>query len=364
LIDVNLEEGVVDAILGLEQNWRPPLKDNEQVMLTLQVLQNLEIKASPKIVMSNWRFQQLMYRGYYDAYVQQRLEYEAEIERNALSVLGQWSSIGSQAAIEQAKEILVNSREAWSDKVVPEWKSALFSYGRSLYSSIGMQLSVPLFRAYSLGRGANLDSVDLPLNNVKYLLQQFDILNKQTEKERQEGINDILNWRDPGPGGFYDNLGDVTAQPHLLLGEGVTKDPSFYFTPAAGWQEPFDNNVPVLPLTWYYWEETTYGAKLELQYTELDPAAQYMVKIVYSGDSFGVDVLVRLVADDQFIVHGYIQKPWPIKPILLNITQQATSDGNLKLSFNQAPGGGGNGRGCQVSEVWLMNTLFTPTKKI
>jgi len=284
------------------------------------------------------------------------LEYETETEREALSVLRQWSIVGSQVAIEQAKEILVNGRKVWSNEVV-EWRSALFSYARSLYTSIGLQLSVPLFRAYSLGRGANLDSVDLPLNNMKYLLQQFDILSKQAEKERQEGIKDILNWRDPGPGGFYDNLGDVTAQPHLVLGE-VTKDPSYYFTPEAGWQEPFGDDTPVLPLTWYYWEETYYGAKLELVYNELDPTAQYMVKIVYSGDKFGSDILVRLVADDRYIVHGYIQKPNPIKPIIFNITQQATSDGNLKLSFNQSPGGGGNGRGCQVSEVWLMNTLF------
>jgi len=216
-------------------------------------------------------------------------------------------------------------------------------------------LSVPLFRAYALGRGANLDSIDVPLNNRRWLLQQFEYLKNQSESNRRQGITEILTWTDPGPGGFYDNLGDVTAQPHLLPCQGVKKDPSCYFTPAAGWQEPFDvSTVSVMPLTWYYWEETLYGEKLELQYDELDSTTQYSVKVVYSGDAFGPGVMVQLIADDKYTIHGYITKPYPVKPLWFNITQQATANGKLKLSWNQSLGGGGNGRGCQVAEVWLL----------
>eukprot|EP01121_Diplochlamys_sp_Union-15-3_P010353 TRINITY_DN2899_c0_g2_i1.p1 TRINITY_DN2899_c0_g2~~TRINITY_DN2899_c0_g2_i1.p1 ORF type:complete len:823 (-),score=120.49 TRINITY_DN2899_c0_g2_i1:23-2491(-) len=355
LVDVNLEEPFSNALLELEINWVPPLKGNSQIPLTLQNLQDIEQRASAKVI-NNWRFQQAMYRAYYDAYVQQKLLYETETEQQALSVLSQWNSIGTVEAITRALDVLSESDNIWS--IFPEWRTAIFSYARALYSSIGMQLSVPLFRASDLGRGANLDSIDVPLNNRRYLRQQFKILlNTSSEKERTDGILEILHWNDPGPGGFYDNLGDVTAQPHLLPGIGVNKDPSFYFTPAIGYQEPFYSNVakvPVLPLTWYYWAETFYGAPLELQYNDLDPSSTYIVRIVYSGDQFGPKVLVRLMADDTLLVHDYIEKPSPPKPLTFKIPNQSTSDGKLKLTWNQSPGIGGSGRGCQVAEVWLI----------
>ena len=44
----------------------------------------------------------------------------------------------------------------------------------------------------------------------------------------------------------------------------------------------------------------------------------------------------------------------PVKPIEFDIPKQATSTGELRLSWYREPGLGGNGRGCQVAEVWLM----------
>jgi hypothetical protein len=53
-------------------------------------------------------------------------------------------------------------------------------------------------------------------------------------------------------------------------------------------------------------------------------------------------------------VHPWFQKPVPVKPVEFDIPPQATAKGVLDLSWNREPGQGGNGRGNQVAEVWLI----------
>ena len=52
-----------------------------------------------------------------------------------------------------------------------------------------------------------------------------------------------------------------------------------------------------------------------------------------------------------------MQKPDPPEPVEFDIPAVATADGDLTLSWYREPGRGGNGRGCQVREVWLMRKV-------
>jgi hypothetical protein len=47
-------------------------------------------------------------------------------------------------------------------------------------------------------------------------------------------------------------------------------------------------------------------------------------------------------------------KPQPVRPVEFDIPRAATSGGELNLSWYGEAGLGGNGRGCQVAEVWLI----------
>ena len=74
------------GLFALEQNWRGPLLSNSSVETTLQQFRALERRVSPH-VLANWRFQQALYRAYYDAYVRSRLIYETDLEERALDRL-------------------------------------------------------------------------------------------------------------------------------------------------------------------------------------------------------------------------------------------------------------------------------------
>jgi hypothetical protein len=89
-----------------------------------------------------------------------------------------------------------------------------------------------------------------------------------------------------------------------------------------------------------------------MHYTGLDPNAHYKLRLVYAGDS--PRRKIRLVAHGDIEVHPYLTRPFPFKPIEFELDPRATAGGELKLDWYGEPGLGGNGRGCQVSEAWLI----------
>ena len=105
----------------------------------------------------------------------------------------------------------------------------------ALFQSIRMQLAVKPYGAIAVGRGATLDTVDMPLNDRVWLTERFkEIRGLAKEDERLAAIDAILRWTDPGPGGFYDDLGDPSRQPHLVRGPGLPTDPGSFKSTATG----------------------------------------------------------------------------------------------------------------------------------
>jgi hypothetical protein len=105
-------------------------------------------------------------------------------------------------------------------------------------------------------------------------------------------------------------------------------------------------------MSWINHAESLYDAPLRMRYTELDSTARYKLRIVYAGDM--PEIKIRLVANDETEIHPFITKPKPVAPIEFDIPASATQSGELNLSWTREPGLGRNGRGCQVSEVWLI----------
>ncbi len=116
--------------------------------------------------------------------------------------------------------------------------------------------------------------------------------------------------------------------------------------------EPDEKSQGARRVSWMDHAETLYDTPLRLRYTGLDPKARYKVRVVYGGDNFKRKI--RLMANDAIEVHPFLAKPFPIKPIEFALPQVATERGELSLSWFGEPGLGGNGRACQVSEVWLL----------
>ena len=134
----------------------------------------------------NWRWQQLVMRAYYDAYVQQRQDYEKELESEAYEILSTAKTIGSDKAMKDALEVL---KKAETEPVAQDLKQKVVQYCDDLFHSIGLQTSVPKYNARGYERGAILDFIDYPLNNRWWLQDEFKKVGEmKSEEEKVAGF--------------------------------------------------------------------------------------------------------------------------------------------------------------------------------
>ncbi len=348
-------EDFAQGLLALEKNWDGPLIKNPGVEKTLAHFQRLEKSAAPADL-KNWRFQQALFRAYYDAYTQHRLILETDLETRAMAELRKAPQVGSDSALAAAESVL---NRAIDQPVQPEWLLRIHQLAEALFQSISMQLSVEKYKAIAVDRGASLDTIQFPLNNTPWLKHRFAAIRKlATETEQLKAIEEIINWDNPGPGGFYDDLGNVGRQPHLVQVPGFDEDPSRMESVRVDFEEdlvldsPEEGAGAPRRVSWIDHAESLYDTPLRMRYTGLDPAARYRVRVVYAGDNFKRKI--RLIANGAIEIHSYIARPVPVRPMEFPIPSEAVRDGELVLSWFGETGLGGNGRNCQVSEVWLI----------
>jgi hypothetical protein len=264
-----------DGILALEDNWRGPLVDNGAVEATLLMWQQLEHRA-PRLE-QNWRWQMCLLRANYDAYVRRRLLYETGLERQANSILAEAGKRGAEAAMTEALAVL---NRAVDHPVAPDLRLRIENLCAMLFHSIGLQTSVAKYHASGEERGAVLDFVDRPLNNRWWLEDEFAKAQKLgSEPEKCRRLEALAAWENPGPGSFYDNVGNASRAPHVF---GTKIRPSEQEDP----REPQP--------TYWWWEDGKSRARLSWQitmwprkmvYEGLDPNATYVVRSTGYGQA-------------------------------------------------------------------------------
>jgi hypothetical protein len=182
------------------------------------------------------------------------------------------------------------------------------------------------------------------------------IIKLPDEASRLKEINKIINWTNPGPGGFYDDLGKQGAEPHLVKGSVYSEDPAFIHAPMKGMEVRDDHSARISSCTY---AETLHEYPLEMFYPDLDKHSRYRLRLVYGPET---KCNIRLVANDSFEIQAMQPKNMNYEPLEFDIPAEATRSGKLKLTWSKPPGLGGNGRGVQVAEVWLMRNQDMPPR--
>ncbi|MEM1570004.1 MAG: hypothetical protein QXL27_02450 [Candidatus Bathyarchaeia archaeon] len=343
---------IAHCIMALEDNWIGPAIANDSIEVTLRQWQELEKKV-PQEVLENWRFQMGLLRAYYDAYVRRRLIYETELEEEAIERLESANSIGSLRAIEEAEKIL---RKAQTEPVAVEYRKKCEELADKLFKNIGLQLSVKRHQAANWERGAFMDDIDMPLNNMNWLLAQFQIVRKmEDEDQRLKAIDRIINRVNPGPGGFYENFGSYVSINRLFEANDWRKDPGFISSRGITFATPLLHlegkrfKYDGVPLAWVNKIFSPYQHPLTISYDGLDPTASYRIRITYVG--FSGDE-VKLLADEKYIIHDFINITGKCITIECSIPQEATIGGKLNLTWIAKEGS----RGVSVAELWIMKT--------
>lgn len=325
--EAKVEEAAAEGILALESNWGGSIIDNGGIAPTLAYWKGLE-SANPQLG-DNWRWQMLVMRAYYDAYVRQRKIYETGLEKQANQLLLDYERLGIDEAMTQALE-LVNRAD--TQPIEGESRKKIEEYAQALFESIGLQTSVDKYQASNSQRGCILDFVDYPLNNRWWLADQFDSVRKMgTEAEKIEQLQLIANWENPGPGGYYDDISNIAKSPHVTT--------TVYDAVDFGW---WDNGYSRWRLS-----SQVYQVNPELEYGDLDPDARYLIRVTGSGDA-----LIR-VDGRRLEPLVYEKDLGGFKEFI--IPRDLVGDGKISVSFDRPEESHLRWRNySRISDVWLI----------
>ncbi len=334
----DVAERAADGILALEQNWRGPLALNGGVEATLALWRRLD-EESPHL-RDDWRWQLCLLRAKYDAFVRRRVIREERLEAQAMLLLAEAPTRGADVVMDDARAILEQADEGRSE---PELRSAIESLCDDLWETMGMQTSVERHHALGPERGAILDFLDLPLNNRWWLEDEFQEIRAMNSAEEKLARLDVLRtWEDPGPGSFYDDVGNVAKSPHVLRGESPVTDPALERTPNPFfmWWEDGRSRARHSWLSDVHWP-------LGIAYRNLDTDAKYVLRMTGRGEILPRANGTALTATTTSADTGEFR--------LYPVPGELIRDGDLTVTFDNPDEGNIHWREwSRVNEVWLL----------
>lgn len=355
----DVAETAADGIMAFEKNWVGPLVTNPTIDSTLSLWQQLE-KLKPDLK-DNWRWQLCLMRANYDAYIRHRRLYETKLEEEANAITAQAGTLGAERAMTNALAVL---QRAETEPCRKDLRARIDQLCQALFDSVKLQTSVKRFGASESERGCVLDFVDYPLNNRWWLEDQFAAIRKMaTEQEKVARLDALARWEHPGPGSYYDALGDLSRSPHLVRGPELNTDPLIPLrgtgTPGFVWDQ---GGYSRLRLTWQG------GLRpAQMVYENVDPAGHYVVRVNGRGEMslYANQTKIEPAADtEKPLLSGgseaaAAQTPRPrISPQFTEfpIPQELLKDRRLVLDWGdpKEPRAPGLRFGPIVAEVWLL----------
>lgn len=332
------------AVTGLELNWRGPALTNKSIQPTLKELVALKA-ANSGVLDKNWRFQQLLYRGYYDAYVQERLRAETAHQKKALDILRISEPQTKDAAIDTAITSLGSQAQCSSSELC----NHVQKLADDLFVSIRMQLTASRHQASAVDRGANADSVDEPITDRPWILQHLAAARASTGTARATLIRQILNTIAP-TSALYDDLGQPGHQPHVVPQLPALDRPVLPERIYSGVVKANDGKV--MPISWKSYLGTLYDAPMVMRYASLQQKHGYILHVIYAKDAQEL----TLTANDSAPLSPHCESTemGPCTRASYEISSRFIRKGQLKLQWQAPAGLGGHGRLLQIAATELV----------
>ncbi len=332
---------------ALEGNWRGDPSANAGIDATARLVADLKPAR-----WADWRIDLYRYRATYDALVRHRLIAAKAAQGEALWTLRQAPATGAEPAVVAARFAYARPEPA----MIAPLRADLTAIADRLWRRARMQLSVPRHGASNWERGANLDRADIQLNDrTSVEAAMAKALTRPNAAARLYAIGDPWRSRDMA---LYDDLGDPTAEPHLVRGPGFDADPQSLASAIDGVADHIpDQGWRMADLSY---AEGLYETPVRLSYTGLERGRRYRLIARWAGEDYALPM--RLTGDGVEL-HGFRARKGDRETIETPIPQTLTADGALTLEWHRPAGIGGGGRGHQIAQTWLIPEPLSPEPK-
>jgi hypothetical protein len=325
------QDEMADAIFLMEETLEKPVIDNPGITKAVVLLHSAGAKIPENLLKTDYRWRIILEKALMDRYIQLELQHGRALKGEAGQLLsGVETSQQPGAVLESALKGLDQPIETSEMKAVIDEANKM---GEEANTNIGYREPAP----FIVGK--------LDLTEVGWWTKVLrQALAEGNEAKIRNAAKMVLHYDDPGPGGFYDDVGWPNESKHLVSGETL-----WAFDPFSG------------PAKLSYYNHALSMGKdppVAFEYTGLDPAAQYVVRISVGARIDeerpalkGMKLSEGLKADDTVISEGF---PVPTDDVTFqefDIPQELTKDGKLKVTLTPSPGPMPI-TGC--AEIWFM----------
>lgn len=215
-----------------------------------------------------------------------------------------------------------------------------------LFSNIGIQLNVRHYRGAYWTRGAFLENLDIPLNDIRWLTWHMkQALKEDTVEACQSLIEQALWVIEPNNCEVYIDFGSQESLKYLIIPHTWSQDPGFLCTPhlynvlAIGTNSYVDyfgtyRECPI-PLSWIRSVRSYYSTPIRICIQDIEPTARYLLLITYYNIEDEINYTLS-------IGHGIVLHEKDQNTCLYNkymhayeVPQESYSDGKMELQWDQ-----------------------------
>ena len=344
---------MAEAIFQLEENLEEdpatPLIEKEGIDRNFFLVSQAKDEMPEIHLRNNWLWRQFMQKAALDKYTQlavrQQTELQAGIEKSIAKALAEGdvataidNSLANLDALAESAEMALLRKEAGK---LGEESNDLFGVRNEGYFNL------------------KHDFIGLV-----WLRQQLEQAKQVNGGDQVELLKMIVDYENPGPGGYYDNLGTNNRAPHVVKGYPYDHGQPYVSMMLSEGNRPSQRSM-------HFTQDESEGVTLE--YNDLDPNARYRVRFTFVRPWYQSRYAERMNQKSQMILADDIvlaeDQPLPERMsefFTFDIPQDATRDGELAIQLRKAKGvangprvereqwRNSGGWGTLVSEVWLI----------
>jgi len=326
------------AIFLMEQTLEKPVIDNPGIARAVELLRSAGAKIPENLLRTDYRWRIISQKALMDRYIQLELQRGQTLKEEAGRILtGVGDSGDPLADVARAVKLLEEPLETPAMKAIMEEAKRL---GEESNEIIGYR--VP---ACFIVQRLDLTEVGWWTKTLK------DAVATEDDARIRNAASMVMHYDDPGPGGFYDNLGWPAESEHLTRGESL-----WGFMPFPGPAKQSHYN--------FAFTMGRPGPGVTFTYGDLDPDVDYVVRIsvgVHLDEQQtaleGIELKQGMEADGQVISEGF---PVPLGDVGFHefaIPRELTQDGRVEIALTSKsafmPVTG-------ASEIWLMRKDAMP----
>jgi hypothetical protein len=194
--------------------------------------------------------------------------------------------------------------------------------------------------------------------------RQLQRANAARGKEKRELLNMIVDYENPGKGGFYDNLGTYNPAPHVVFGYPYDHGQPYVAEMLSEANRPSQRSM-------HFTQDEDQG--VTLYYKNLDPKASYRIRLTFVRPwyqeryAFRMNQKSQTIYADDVVLADNLELPLQMSDFFtFDIPNSSTKDGELIIRLERASDvargdrvqieqwRNSGGWGTIVSEVWLM----------